>query len=386
MIKDKTYKYDSKGKLRVWFMEIDGSRYRTIAGIDGGSLVESEWTQAEPTNVGRSNERSAEEQAEFEVAAGYKHKLTREYHTTPEAAKGGAHYYKPMLAAKYEPKKTDWSKPMFMQPKLDGMRCVMTAEGMFSRQGKPITSCPHIIQGLAPAFEAEPDLVLDGELYNHDYRDRFGELMSALKKANPDEERQAEIVEIAQYHIYDVPSNTGDFSQRKDWLDDFFIGSETSAPYECGSAIQFVPTYTLQSAKHFDDCHAQAIQLGYEGSMLRLDAPYKQSRSKSLQKRKDFDDAEFDLVRLDEGTGNWAGAAKKAWCWLPGADRSNGPDFEKETNIFGAGIRGSYDRGVELLQEDHSVVTVRYFGYTDTDIPKPRFGVVTQFHDHERTT
>ena len=108
-----------------------------------------------------------------------------------------------------------------------------------------------------------------------------------------------------------------------------------------------------------------AIELGYEGSMLRKDAPYEQKRSKTLLKRKDFKDAEFECVRIEEGLGNWAGLAKRVVCRLP------------DGREFGAGIRGTQARAKELLNETHKQVTVRFFDYTPDGIP--RFPVVTAF-------
>jgi DNA ligase-1 len=154
-IYDRIYKRDTKGNLRVWFMEQIGGAYRTIAGLDGGNLVTSEWTICEPTNVGRSNERDAVAQATFEIEAAYEKKLTREYHRTIEATDGGAHFFKPMLAQKFEE-----FVPGFAQPKLDGVRCIATKDGLFSREGKPIPGAPHVFEALQPLFaeDPEPDL------------------------------------------------------------------------------------------------------------------------------------------------------------------------------------------------------------------------------------
>src|SRR3546814_4883773 len=95
-----------------------------------GKLVVSEWTQC----VGKQG-RTDEEQAQFEIDTAYKHKLTREYYERVEDIGGGAHFFKPMLAEKY-----DAFEPGFAQPKLDGVRCIATQDGLFSRQGKPIPS------------------------------------------------------------------------------------------------------------------------------------------------------------------------------------------------------------------------------------------------------
>src|SRR3546814_5944064 len=94
----------------------------------------------------------------------------REYHERVEDIGGGAHFFKPMLAEKY-----DAFEPGFAQPKLDGVRCIATKDGLFSRQGKPITSCPHISTALTPLFEPTTSLELDGELYNHDLKEHFND-------------------------------------------------------------------------------------------------------------------------------------------------------------------------------------------------------------------
>ena len=352
-ISEQIYKRDSAGKTRVWHMEQDGSRYRTVAGILGGTLVESEYTQAEPTNVGRANERDAVAQATFEVEAAYEKKLTREYHRTIEATSGGAHFFKPMLAAKYEK-----FEPGFAQPKLDGIRCIASASGLASREGKPINSCPHIVAALAPLFTADPNLVLDGELYNHDLKDDFNTIVSMVKKASPTPEQFAKIAEAVQYHIYDIPSDTAAFGSRDAFLD--------SLLFDMPESIQLVDTEKVSTEAEYDEHHGRWMEEGYEGSMWRADKPYEQKRSKTLQKRKTFQDAEYEIVAIEEGLGNWAGAAKRVICKLP------------DGREFGAGIAGTYARGVELLTETHKVATIKFFMLTPDGIP--RFGVATKFH------
>lgn len=358
-IYDEIFKLDSKGKLRTWRMEQDGSRFRTIAGLHGGNLVTSEWTQAEPTNVGRSNERDAVAQATFEIEAAYEKKLTREYHRTIEATDNGAHFFKPMLAAKYEA-----FAPGFAQPKLDGVRCIARADGMFSREGKPIPGAPHIFEALAPLFEENPDLILDGELYNHDFKDDFNAIISMVKKANPSPERLAEIRAKVQYHVYDLPSHTGSFDERSDALNDLIEG------LGCEFIID-VETFRIDTATEFDNLHGEWLEKGYEGSMWRADLPYEQKRSKTLRKRKEFQDEEFECVRIEEGLGNWSGMAKRVVCRLP------------DGREFGAGIKGSMERARDLLNETHNVVTVQFFAYTPDGVP--RFPVATKFHGAERT-
>ena len=82
---------------------------------------------------------------------------------------------KPMLAYKVDKKPVDWSENVYMQPKLDGVRCVIKLGDnnevqAFSRTGKPWLNIAHITNSLHYFFTQHPDIILDGELYNHDLR------------------------------------------------------------------------------------------------------------------------------------------------------------------------------------------------------------------------
>ena len=99
---------------------------------------------------------------------------------------------KPMLAYPVSAKPIDYSKPVFIQPKLDGVRCVIQSENVifydngnkidaeavvaYSRTGKEWKNIEHILVQLKPFFDKYPDVVLDGELYNHDLRETLKRL------------------------------------------------------------------------------------------------------------------------------------------------------------------------------------------------------------------
>ena len=71
---------------------------------------------------------------------------------------------KPMLAYKAGKKPIDFSEQVFIQRKLDGVRCLFTKDGAFSRTGKPFKNVQHLENQLAYFFKQNPDIVLDGEL------------------------------------------------------------------------------------------------------------------------------------------------------------------------------------------------------------------------------
>ena len=362
-IYDSIYKIDSKGKTRVWYMEQNDDRYRTWDGTQGGKIKSSEWRVAIPTNVGRSNERDGVAQAAFEIEATYKTKLEKDYHTSLDAAQsGGAHIFEAMLAEKYK----DFQRG-YAQPKLDGFRCIATKDGLKSRSGKPFVSSPHIMEALATLFDANPDLILDGELYNHELRDNFDEIQSLIT-VKSDKKLTAEHYEktraMVQYHVYDIPALKDNcFEDRNGYLLELISNLNSDH-------IVMVPTRYVESEKQFDVLHGEWLEQGYEGSMWRNNTPYENRRTKNLLKRKDFVDEEFEVVAIEEGQGNWAGVAKRVTCRLP------------DGRTFGAGIKGSRDRGRDLLNETHHIVTIKYFQLTPDGIP--RFGVATKWHGDKR--
>lgn len=378
----KLYKVDSKGKLRVWFMEREGCKHRVVAGIDDGSLVTNEWTVCLSKGKGKA-QTTPEEQATKEVDALYKKALDRDYYETPEAAAGPPRNYLPMLAQKW--KETTWEKwvarvtepstiyaRVYFQPKLDGFCCIATARGLQSREGLPILTAPHIIEALAPFFAVFPDAILHGELYSHDLKDEFEKLGSLLKRQkNITPEHIAEVVAKVQYHIYDYPGLAErPFGERTERL---FVDLEAMGLWDSG-VLQYVETYEIASEEALLEQTSEALLLGYEGGIGRLHLPYeKAKRSWSLIKIKTFDDDEFEVVRIEEGKGNYAGYAKRVVCRM-----KDGREFE-------AGIKGRRDQWLaDLLTADHKIVTIRYFGYTQGGAGVPRMGVAIKWHGDER--
>ena len=82
--------------------------------------------------------------------------------------------FKPMLACVYaDQDQIDWGDYVYMQPKLDGIRCLFTKDGAFSRTGKQFMNVKHIEEDLQDLFKVCPWIALDGELYNHNLKDDF---------------------------------------------------------------------------------------------------------------------------------------------------------------------------------------------------------------------
>lgn len=362
------YKRGRNGEVRVWAMELgqDGDvwGHRTVAGIMDGKLVTSGWTTCSAKNVGRANETSVHAQAEAEIAAAYEKKLELTYHKDIDSI-DDQRYVEPMLAQNYTNsvgKFVDIADGVWAQPKLDGIRCIARADGLWTRKGKPIVACPHIVAALAPYFERNPDAVFDGELYNHYFADDFNKITSIVRKAKPTEADLARAEQYMMYHIYD-------------WVSEREFGLRIKGVQEVvalinNPSIVTVETIYLSKQNVLDKLYSEWMSQGYEGQMVRPDdgtgyQPGK--RSHSLLKRKEFQTEEFKVIRMEEGNGNWSGAIKKFVVEMP-----DGTEGE-------ATPKGSYE-SLKKLKDDGNCpkwITARFFGYTPDG--KMRFPVAVDW-------
>ena len=211
---------------------------------------------------------------------------------------------KAMLAHKYNPDKADY--PAYIQPKLDGVRCLFTAKGAFSRAGNQFMNVRHIEQQLKTFFAANPTAVLDGELYNHGLKDDFEKIISLVKKKKPTDNDRAEAAELVEYHVYDVPSmKIANYSARLSYLNSQVYGKLTWP-------VMHVPTKVVLDYDEAMQSHRKNLKLGYEGSMYRsFDGKYKGTRSWDLMKFKDFHDDEATIVGYELGQGKRKGTLGK---------------------------------------------------------------------------
>jgi ATP-dependent DNA ligase len=164
--------------------------------------------------------------------------------------------------------------PLYVQPKLDGIRCLV-----YEKDGQTVfQSRNHSVFQDFPHIRAVPGLILDGELYHHDLE--FHEITSIVRKKN--HPRLSEI----QYHVYDVITD-GTFEQRLQMLQSL----KTSV------SVSLTETKKVHSVDQVEVYHGECVARGYEGIMLRTPSGlYRQTRSKDLLKYKHFKTDEYKVV------------------------------------------------------------------------------------------
>jgi DNA ligase-1 len=363
------YSRTSTGATQQWTLEIEGDKYRTTYGQIDGKKTTTQWYSAYAKNEGRANATTPAEQALIEAQACWKKKSEQGYFEKIEDIDDD-YFIDPMKAQKYEDRKDELVFPVYSQPKLDGIRCVISPKGMQSREGKYFKSAPHIMAALEPFFEKYPDVVLDGELYCDKLANDFNKICSLVKKSKPTDKDILESARTIQYWVYDIVDTTQKFSERKFHIIEYFGNLWGIHQPSC---IVTVPTHQAKDHDELKELYENYIEAGYEGQMVRTNDVYQNKRSKYLLKDKCFQDAEYDIVQVMEGEGNKTGMA--------------GYMVMKNTNgsTFKSNIKGNRAYLRELLINAKELAgkkaTVKYFNLTPDGVP--RFPYVIAIRDYE---
>ena len=360
------YKRSSNGKITEWTIEINGSCYRTISGYTDGIKTTSEWTQCEGKNIGKKNSTTPEQQALAEATATHRKRIETGSFENINDIDSPVHF-KPMLAHDYNDHKNKIKYPIYSQPKLDGIRCIVRADGMWSRNGKKIISAPHIFEALEPLFEINPDLIFDGELYADKFANDFNAICSLVKKTKPTLNDLNESKEKIQYHVYDLPSFNATFTYRYQHLYKLLTNYNNS--------IIVVSTDQIDNLNDVSGYYEDYISAGYEGQMLRLDSKYENKRSKSLLKHKSFIDEEYTILGIEEGQGNKTGMIGSFIF-----ENKDGKRFNSSPKFNWEICKQMWDERDTLIGKQ---ATVKYFNLTPGDSPVPRFPYVIAIRDYE---
>lgn len=281
----------------------------------------------------------------------------------------------PMLALVYDDHRHRVTFPCFVQPKLDGIRCLLNARCGYSRQGNLFATILHIQEAMEDTFRMCPNLTLDGELYSHTYHDNFNEIVRLVKKQRPLPEELLLAKKYLQYWIFDCHIPDADWTYRERLS---FLRSLPVA-YSIESPIKILDSHLVKDIFEVDSHYESFILDRYEGLMLRQDGPYEQCgpterRSKFLMKRKPSVTEDFLIVRLNEGDGKCRGMVGSFILRT-----EEGEEFE-------AAVKFDFDKRKELWHMKEKLVStfasVRFQNYTP-DRHVPRHGRVIALRSYE---
>jgi DNA ligase-1 len=361
------YKKDARSGVVAWTIQVipDGEHaiVRKEWGKIGGKQQTADDVVKEGKRTGTSAATSAHGQAILEAKAEWEKQQARGgYGTDPEGNESAAkRSISPMLAYSFADYKDKLKAgPMFLQPKLDGHRCLAHIRAdsitLKSRKGEDIITMPHIVDALKDIQRKLVEsgysyAILDGELFTLSVKFQTIASVIAKKKATPEEAAKRETI---QYFIYDVF-----VPEQQNWLYDVRLAlfCQWLKGYNANMTLSPVHTVACSNVSHVENCAAECVQAGYEGGILRLNSPYEAGkRSKSLLKVKSFDDGEFKVIGVHAGEGTFSEFAMFV--------------LELPNNLTTTVTSpGTHEEKRAYLANPESVIgkllTVEYFGQTD---------------------
>lgn len=376
-------------------------------GISNGKITRSVPTYFdENVNKGKANQRNPFQQALIFMRNQYlknKDKCGDKGSKDSKNDKSKNIKYFPMLAKQYKDAKKYLKFPIYVQPKLDGVRCLAyltkpnsdyTNVVIYTRAKKDLHH-DEIKKAVYPYLDqlydkkSNQSLYLDGEIYQHGKS--LQEISGLSRQDNPEES--------IQYHVYDcfypLELNTS-FKDRKKQLDVIFddLREERKNNKEqrvkvdkYHDILQPVET-TLIEEKEVEPMMKKYVAKGYEGIILRnVTGTYKAGatklstlRSNDLVKLKPKFTDEYEVVGFTDGK---RGKDKNAIIWI-----CKTKDKGKEFNVTPKDV--TYQERYDLYQDclknfdkkyKHRMITIEYEDLSDDNIPQRAKALV--FRDYE---
>ena len=316
---DTIFKTDARGRQRMFDIRVDRLRDGTANIVKTTGLVDGK----KQTSV-------------IHVPLGYDSAVKRAKTMWKNQHETGV---LPMLAHKYEDRKRYVAEPMYVQPKLDGVRILVNNKGGTSRTGKVVPGTEHWGKDLKDGE------FLDGECYVHGMD--FESITSAFKTAP----------EKLEFHVFD-----------------YYDVNRPHLTFEERMTHVTVETQLVRRKEDLRDVHDAFATRGYEGIMIRnpRSAYEPGKRTNGLLKMKMFETDEFRIVGSHEGTGRDIGTP--IWeCETKEKDRfSVRPEGSMESR------REAFARRKDLVGK---MLTVRYQNMTAAGVPRFPVGIVIRDYE-----
>lgn len=426
------------GKRKLWRVYAEENTFVRQDYFVGGKEKDPVVRVCETTNEGKINERTPEQQAEFEAAREWVKILSRGYQpdegdeegvsmykrvmdwksgsggtihniavkvvklingekvdeSTKNKIEKGYRDVRPMLASKlkdckkfFDPKKDVW----YAQYKLDGVRCIAQVANdgrviLTTRNCKEFTHLNHIREALKELLgkieELNMSVILDGELYSHSlFVD--GEYVYDNTRFNkisgacrPVRKKAAPYENQIQFHVFDIVDES--MCQTDRFIRMQWLCKLThDMNKNVFSYIKFVPSKLIKSVKDVAKYQELWVEKGYEGVILRRGSDvYEESKTSSRPKfLLKYKEFDDDEFVIVKAKDS-KGTEKGCVVWV--CETEDGDRFDVRP-------RGTFDERKEMYinREDYigKMLTVRYQGVSEDNVP--RFPIGIAIRDYE---
>ena len=245
----------------------------------------------------------------------------------------------PMLANKWEDRHHYITEPFYVQPKLDGVRLLVSKRGCFSRTGKVVNGVEHLTKDLKDGEW------LDGECYAPG---KTFEEITSMFKMNPQK---------LEFHVFD-----------------YFNTHKPDLPFAERQKRVTVETLLVQKKSDIHKLHAKFVNQGHEGIMIREATSIYEigKRSNYLLKFKEFQTEEYEIIGANCGHGRDADAVVWVCKTATGHEFTVRPEGTiKQREVYYA----NRNRYIGKL------LTVRFQNLTALGVPRFPVGVVIRDYE-----
>ena len=313
---------DKNGRQRFTDIHVEDLGNGTADIVKTSGLVGSE-----KTTISRTNVKTGYEKALARAQTMWNNEKIKTTHVLP------------MLANKWEERENYITTPFYVQPKLDGVRLLVSKDGCFSRTGKPVKGVEHLSKGLK---EGE---WLDGECYDPNMS--FEDITSAFK-TNP---------KSLKFHVFD-----------------YFDINNPDLPFTERVKRTNVENHLVKTKGDVKKWHDIFVKQGHEGVMVRsADSVYEVGkRSNYLLKYKEFQTEEYEIVGANTGQGRDANAV----VWI--CKTKNGHEFTVRPEGTIESRENYYKEANKYIGK---LLTVRFQNLTSLGVPRFPVGVVIRDYE-----
>lgn len=327
--------------------------------------ITTELTSSIPRNAGKKNATSQSEQAHKDATAMYTRKLKEGYHL-PEHE--GLDRFKPMLCYSYDKAVHSDNYEVYMQPKIDGIRCITKISNgvvhCISRNNNmfAVELADYIKTLVGPILESNYEVFLDGEIVS-----TSGYLEDAKPITNG-------TLINGQYILFDMVISGFEgvtYKDRYEKLNSIIQRCSEGDPSKL--ILKMIPTRS-DTFGRADEYLNSVIKSGFEGLIIRdPNSIYEHNkRSKGLLKYKRVITEEYTILDILEGKGNRRGLASSI-------------RFKHEGHDFFAGVKLTNEecQKIWIDRDKHigKMATVEYLDKTKYNVPK--FAKFVTIRDYE---
>lgn len=373
------YNISKNDKTHFWKIYVKENKIYRESWYEEGKIVNYPVIECTGKNKTKSNETSDIEQALLEAKSKWTKQFDKGYKIYDNnSVENKETKIFPMLAQKFIEKKQHLSLPCAVSRKLDGVRMLsrlvdnkIVFTSRTFKEFKWLNKIREHVSLILNKFGV--DIILDGELYSHKLS--FSELCGAVRSVKKPSVNDGEM----EYWIFDIADDKKMYKDRiimlneiKKWYETKFDINDRCICFEMYELLNNLGDYKIY--------HDKYVEEGFEGLILRnLNGFYKfKFRTNDLQKYKNFEDAEFEIIDFKTGTCT----EKDAIIYV--CKHTNGLTFDVRP-------RGSIEDRIEKAKNGKKFIgkklIVRYQPcIKKEDIEKdelPRFPVGIEIRDYE---